>query len=144
MHRATNSMLFLKGQILYCTVKVLTRCAVSMSVCKFPGWAFIIWGLLSILLFLANSRLVFLVALRGSGEFDKTRSLPPEADGQGSPGLSRVLPVNDLNESLCSPFAEGETCFLLSPRPIIMAFKLLRNHQCVHYSTVLTDHSPIN
>lgn len=87
---------------------------------------------------------MFLFTLRGSGEFDKTRSLPPEADGQVSPGRSRVPPVNDLNEGFCSPFAGGGTCFLPSPHPIIRAFNLLRNHQCVHYSTAVTDHSPIN
>lgn len=53
----------------------------------------------------------------------KSRSLPPEPDGQGSPGLSgSSCETNDLNESLCSPFPEGETCFLPSPHPFIGGF----------------------
>lgn len=60
----------------------------------------------------------------------------------GSPGSSKNPPVKDLNEGFCSPFVGGGTCFLPSPHPIIRAFKLLRNHQCVHYSRAMTDHSP--
>lgn len=85
---------------------------------------------------------MFLVALRGSGECEKTRLLCPEAEDQGSPGSSKGPPVKDLNEGFCSPFGGGGTCFLPSPHPIIRAFKLLRNHQCLHYSGAMTDHSP--
>lgn len=40
------------------TVKILAGCAVHVSVWGFPALVFIIFGLLSILLFLANIRVV--------------------------------------------------------------------------------------
>lgn len=126
-------MLFLKGQILYCTVKFSLRCAVNMSVCKFlPA----LHNLGLIEHFISFQLLVDLCFWwHPSGEFDKTRSLPPEPDGQGSPGLSRVLPVNDLNESLCSLLPEGETCFLPSPHPFIRAFAIKKSSVCALFNS---------
>lgn len=45
---------------------------------------------------------MFLVVLRGSGgEFEKSRLLSPEAEGQVSPGGSKVPPENVLKEGCC-------------------------------------------